>query len=47
MNLTDNDPFEDHFKNLSLTPGIFLYDIKLAKETVVTKIKHLMNPRLI
>lgn len=31
MNLTDNDLFEEHFKNISLTPGIFLYDIKLAK----------------
>jgi hypothetical protein len=47
MNLTDNDPFEDHFKKLSLTPGIFLYDIKLAKDTVIAKTKQLVNPRLI
>jgi hypothetical protein len=47
MNLTDNDPFEDHFKNLSLTPNIFLYEIKLAKDTVVAKMKNKVNQRLI
>jgi hypothetical protein len=31
MKLDDADDFEEHFRKLSLTPNIFLYDIKLTK----------------
>lgn len=46
MNLQNNDSFEEHFKNLSTTPTIFLYDIKLAKETIISKTNDKINPRL-
>lgn len=47
MNLYNNDPFEEHFKSLSTTPGIFLYDIKLSKDTIIAKTKERTNPRLL
>jgi hypothetical protein len=47
MNLNDSDSFEEHFKKLSLTPAIFLYDIKITKETLTSKINNNIDNRLI
>ena len=47
MNLEGLENFEEHFKNLSLTPTIFLYDIKITKELLISKMNKNIDNRLI